>query len=80
MNGSYIAIKNNKLITSSNKKEWFNTDGTFIKYSNNKWYILYQNESNMLVNISYNNGLYTLVCNKNKLYSNDGINWINKTI
>jgi hypothetical protein len=80
LNGSYIAVKNNKIVTSKNKKEWSIIDGSLFKKNNNQWDITYETEHNGIAHISYKNNQYTLSCKKEKLYSDDGINWINKTI
>lgn len=77
--GSYIAIKNNKVISSKDKKIWHNVDGHLIYKNNDEWNIIYLTETNNLVKIDYKNKQFTLSSKSQKLYSNDGINWIDKT-
>ena len=78
--GSYIAVKNNKIITSKDIKQWTTINGNFNYKNKNQWTITYESEYNGIINIIYKNGQYTLVSKIEKLYSDDGINWINKTL
>ncbi len=78
--GSYISVKNNKIVTSKNKKEWTIINGNLNYKNNNQWTITYESEYNGIINILYKNGQYTLISKIEKLYSDDGINWINKSI
>lgn len=78
--GYYIAVKNNKIVTSKNKKEWTIINGNLNYKNNNQWTITYESEYNGIINILYKNGQYTLISKIKKLYSDDGINWINKSI
>ncbi len=73
MNGSFIAIENNMVLTSIDKKTWKKVDGHFVKISDNNWTITYLTTNNNFVVITYNCGKYTLCMNSNKLFSIDGI-------
>ncbi len=75
--GSYIAIKNNKIVTSKDKKDWSLINGNFKKINNNEWSITYESVNNNFITILYKSGQYTLKSQNDRLYSNDGINWIN---
>jgi len=71
----YLAVNNQTVIYSNDKKIWNTINNTHLIIDNNNWIIIYPSENVGLVTICYNNNIYSISSNIETIYSLDMKTW-----